>query len=367
MTDKILFNETLNSCFIALNGSYFDDDDQCTNFSTNKPDLFSLCMECIVKKQNNTLMTKTQQFLSCNSSWILLIPAISFNLLSFLVLLSFSKDDRKNKITVNFKNSMNFYLKCLCISDILAIFTKTLHEFIVIRNQSPDRKEMNKKFELSLLDCKIMHCMNSVFTITSIYLLILMSIDRLIVVVFPFKVISAMRPKRAKILSSILLLISVAYSLCFNVILIEFKDGYIRNGTNATVYSCEVKNKSTVIGVEIDHLVCIFMPIIILCACNLLIHIALYKQRNNMILINAQPKSEIKNKADISNNADSNKKLLNSSNKAIRKERTKKQTRNKKHDNLHNNSPAYKNSTNISGIFKLFITYGLKLNLFYLF
>jgi len=354
--DLILFNETLNKCFITINGSYFDDDIHCTKFSRNDS-VFSFCIQCIGKIQLNYTFMKIQQFLQYNSTVLLLIPSIAFNLLSFLVLLSFSKDYRKTRINDNGSSkSMNFYLKCLCIFDTLTILSKSLHEFIVINN---DKREV--KIQLNSFFCKIMYFFSSVFKITSIYLLILMSVDRLIATVSPFKVLSSMRPKRSKILFTILFLFSIIYSLCY--ILVEFQEQNNANSTNITEnnsksYECKPNMKMSIT----NDIVYIFIPILLLFTCNLFIHISLSKQRKTMLKISkTSNSSKIKQKADTSKNADSVQTLLRYSNasknsskyedNSLSKERNKKQKYIKRHDQLHKNSIQTKNSSSVSGIF----------------
>jgi hypothetical protein len=350
---SILFNEALNRCYIALNDSYFDDEILCTKFSQNDS-VYSFCIACISEKQLTYTFTKIQQFLQYNSTMLLLIPSITFNLLSFLVLLSFSKDNKKIGINDNGSKSMNFYLKCLCIFDTLTILSKSVHEFIDINN---DERELEDKIELNLFFCKIMYFFSSVCKITSVYLLVLMSIDRLIATISPFKVLSSMSPKRSKILFTILFLCSILYSLCY--ILVEFQEQTNANSTNITEnnsisYQCNPNKKMDIT----NDIVNIFVPILLLFACNLSIHISLSKQGKTILKIN-KTSPKIKKNADTSKNVDSVQTFLSDSNvsknsskyedNSLSKERNKKQKYNKRQ--LDKISMKKKNSSSISGIF----------------
>ena len=282
LNNFILFNETLNKCFITLNGSYFDDDINCTKFIRNDSTAL-YCFGCILKKEFNSTTMKIQQFLQYNSTRLLMMPAIVLNLVSYLVLLSFSKDYKKIGKISNARNSMNFYLKCLCIFDTLTILSKSIHEFIVVNNNKPGIKE-EEKIEVNLFSCKIIYFSSSVFKITSIYLLILMSIYRLIVTTSPFKVLSSLRPKISKILFAILVLLSISYSLCNILVIFRGQNNPHSANTTENIYKSYNCNPNKTMDLTND-VVYVFFPILFLFIFNLLIHIYLTKQRRNMKLI----------------------------------------------------------------------------------
>ena len=215
MESRVDFNETSNTCFIKPNSNFPNgsilDYENCPDwYNSSKKLVRYCCLKIIANKLEDSNLKKIQHWLTYHSSSLLVVPAIVFNLLSFLVLTRFSKLNAS-------ATSINFYMQCLCIFDILTMLCKFLHEYFVVKNSIRDNP-----FDLSPLVCKLTHFSESVFGITSIYILILMSIDKLICVAFPLKSGSLLRPKRAKIVCLIIILSTMNHLALFIEIDMDF-------------------------------------------------------------------------------------------------------------------------------------------------
>ena len=86
-------------------------------------------MRLIIQSIQNSYYKKTQDWILHNSSTLLLLPALFFNILSLAVLNRFQRNTRNNHRT-----STTFYMKCICIFDTLTIIAKFLNEQIVVGN-----------------------------------------------------------------------------------------------------------------------------------------------------------------------------------------------------------------------------------------
>ena len=282
--ENVSFNQTLNQCFIQTNIDYpnrpFMDYDSCPELYTNStnPLIFGCCLKIILEKLERSPILSIQNWLTYYSSSLLVGPAIIFNLLAFLVLLRFSKSNQN-------ATSINFYMQCLCVFDTLTIILKFLHEYMVVRNTV--RKN---PFKINSSACKLTHFSESTFGITSIYILILMSIDRFICVAFPFKSGSILRPNRAKLMCIFVLLFTAIYSSHH---LFIHKVHVYRTPNNLTVYDCVFSNEITASKMKIvDNFIRVFVPILLLCMCNILIVIILAKARQNTMTFLAETSSD---------------------------------------------------------------------------
>jgi hypothetical protein len=261
------------------------------------------CLSIMFERIQQSTFKKIQDFLRYNSSTLLVVPAVLFNILSLVVLKRFQRRSR----TVN-KTSTTFYMRCLCIFDTLTILSKFLYEILVVRNGL--RKH---PFVINSFMCKFMSFSESLFAITSIYLLIAMTIDKLICVLFPLKVANILTPTKARIILSCILMVSgliSSYNL-FDKRVFELAsdplieqdqttsyattttttsstsslNNFISNSTLLTnnintriVYDCDskwpnFKNDWTLF----NNMIRVFMPFSILCVCNSWIAIALAK------------------------------------------------------------------------------------------
>jgi hypothetical protein len=361
--ESFTFNETFNTCYIRPsdffpNGSYLDYD-TCPESYTNSTisAVFECCLRIIINRLENSHLTKIQGWLAHHSSTLLIGPAIVFNLLSLLVLSRFSKLNSS-------ATSISFYMQCLCIFDALTMLSKFLNEFILVKNQ-----RRQQPFQINSLVCKLSYFSESIFGVTSIYILILMSIDKLICVAFPLRSSSILRPKKAKLLCLFVLLLSMMYSsyhLLTQKALVTMKQT-----SNTTSYECIYTDSNVESKMKIvDNFIRVFVPIILLSICNILIVIILAKSRQmfatertsdddvrikysksnknkEIVILNNQNNTEIEEV--LSNDDNDNYNVEN------RKERSKFSTNESKYNQKSSrirpkNSKADKNSHYISGI-----------------
>ena len=296
MDCSFIFNETIE---YSLNRSeakslYLDYDLCPESYSkATKPLVVQCCLNIIINKLGDSYMTKIQSWLTHYGSSLLVVPAVFFNLLSFLVLSSFSK------LNTN-ATSINFYMKSLCVFDTLTILSIFLHDHVVVRNQIRENP-----FKINSSACKLTHFSESTFGITSIYILILMSFDKLICVAFPFKSGSILTPNRAKLMCIFVLLFSAIYSSYHFFI---HKVHIYKKPTNTTMYDCAFSNEIAASKmIIVDNFVRVFLPIIFLCICNLLIVIALAKARKTTMSVlfdKANDPKAVKNLPNNNNNPD---------------------------------------------------------------
>jgi hypothetical protein len=230
----------------------------CKNISCNEEldlsyNCLQICVSIWLHEITASPMSKIHNWLTYYSSSYLVLPAIFFNLLSLVVLSNYAKRNISS-------TTINCFMKYLCIVDMLTIFSKFINEIVVVRNV-----HRIPQYKINSIICKMTPFFESVFGITSIYILILMSFDKLICVVFPLKSGSLLVPKKAKIKCSFLIFFSAIYSShnIFN------QTVYIQNSTTTYSYSCYEKNESIKNHFElIDNIIRVFIPIILLCFCN---------------------------------------------------------------------------------------------------
>jgi hypothetical protein len=123
------------------------------------------CLNIMFESIQNSFYKQSQDWLRYNSSSVLVGPAVLFNILSLVVL---------NKFQGGSKTSTTFYMKCLCVLDALTIISKFLNELIVVRNGLRKHPLVVTSFL-----CKFLSFSECLCAVTSIYLLIAMSIDKL--------------------------------------------------------------------------------------------------------------------------------------------------------------------------------------------
>ena len=87
------------------------------------------CFSIIMQSIQNSYYKSIQDWLLFNSSTLLLLPALFFNILSLVVLNRFQRNTRNNQRT-----STTFYMKCICLFDTFTIIAKFLNEQIVVGN-----------------------------------------------------------------------------------------------------------------------------------------------------------------------------------------------------------------------------------------
>ena len=142
-----------------------------------------------------------QDFLRDYSSSLLVIPSVLFNILALIVL------NRFNRLKNYSQTSTTFYMKSICFLDTLTIVSKFLHEIIVVRNAV----RTNPIFINSYM-CKFLFFFESSSSISAIFLLITMSIDKLICVLKPLKANQILSSFKAKIIVFVIILLSACIS-----------------------------------------------------------------------------------------------------------------------------------------------------------
>ena len=266
-------NNSSNTCYILPN-DYFPNGSNL-DFHTC-PDLFNssrmaevrCCLKIIAYKFPTT---KFDHWLTYYSSSSLLAPAIAFNLLSFYVLSSFSKPNEIAK-------SINFYMKSLCIFDILTIISKFILEFSFRQNSIRE-----KPYAINVIACKVISFSYFFCGLSSTYILILMSINKFISVAMPLKIKSLvlLRPKWAKINCFLVVLFSITYSLFY-----IFNIKFLKSGKKELSIDCslDIRDLDFHRNIHIfDAIIKTFSPIMLLCVCNFSIIILLAMERKKII------------------------------------------------------------------------------------
>lgn len=96
--------------------------------------------------------------------------------------------------------STTFYMKCLCILDTLTIVSKFVYEVVVVRNGLREHPLVITSFL-----CKFLGFSECLCAVSAIYVLIAMSIDKLICVVAPLKVGQILTTNKARLIFSCIL------------------------------------------------------------------------------------------------------------------------------------------------------------------
>ena len=215
---------------------------------------------------------KVQNFLRDYSSSLLVIPSVLFNILALIVL------NRFNRLKNYSQTSTTFYMKSICFLDTLTIISKFLHEIIVVRNAV----RTNPIFIISYM-CKFLFFFESSCSISAIFLLITMSIDKLICVLKPLKANQILSSFKAKIIVFIIILISASissYELITQTavelpipIIEESKINITNNNksinNNFIRYDCDSQwPENYEYWILFNHGIKVFLPIIMICFCN---------------------------------------------------------------------------------------------------
>jgi hypothetical protein len=240
------------------------------------------CIKIITNIDDLRRLKEIQNFLTYYGCSLLLAPAVFFNLLALLVLRRF------NISTGGGRTSTSLYMMVLCVLDTLAIVAKFIYEVVIIQNQ-----RRASPIAISSLFCKLIHFGETLFSVSAIYLLIAMAIDKLICVVYPLWVFSVLTRKTARnvcIVISVIAAINASFHL-FNqrVQVLDYSDNESVDESSSPadadaatkyVYDCDSKwpdlaNKMRLV----DNFVRVFIPIVVLFICNSFIAITLIKNR----------------------------------------------------------------------------------------
>jgi hypothetical protein len=298
------------------------------------------CFNILYHSVQNSNYKKTQDWLRYNSSSLLVLPAVLFNILSLAVLRRF------HKLRGATQTSTTFYMKCLCIFDMLTIISKFLYEVIVVRNGLRKHPLLINSFM-----CKFLSFAESCCAISSIYLLIAMSIDKLICVLIPLKVGQILTKGKAKAVFALILLFSStlsSYNL-FDKRVFQFESGLSiqtsevaqqkqmtnthtnlqqtmptslnmnfsqQNASNSNKNSSQTQTQSNLNAVRISYdcdsnwphllndwillnnIIRVFLPILVLCICNSWIGIALARAKRNTEAIFRGQESSVHNNSN---------------------------------------------------------------------
>nr|QVK45703.1 G protein-coupled receptor [Proales similis] len=229
------------------------------------------CLNILFSSIQDSVYKRTQDWLRYHGSSALVAPAVLFNILSLFVLSTFKGG----------KNSTTFYMKCLCIFDALTIIAKFLYEVIVVRNGLRQQPIVINSFL-----CKFLSFSEGLLAISSIYLLIAMSVDKLICVLMPLKVSQLLTQNKAKVVVSCILLVSgliSSYNL-FDMRVWILETDSNSNRTNSSspryFYDCgsnypDLKND----WVLVNNIIRVFLPLLMLCICNSWIVLAISKAK----------------------------------------------------------------------------------------
>lgn len=139
--------------------------------------------------------------------------------------------------------------------------------------------------------CKSLSFAESLCAISSIYLLIAMTVDKLICVLLPLKVSQLLTPNKARIvfaclftfsttISSYNLVVKEAYPHAKKPLVGHLVDNGSQEETNMYPYDCKTKSEYSDYEISwtlFDNVIRVFIPFIMLCICNSWIAVALAK------------------------------------------------------------------------------------------
>ena len=276
--EPYIFDALNDTCYILPrsklpNGLILNYETCPENFDNTTLKLVKYCCFFIIygiTQKSNYI--KVQNFLRDYSSSLLVIPSVLFNILALIVL------NRFNRLKNYSQTSTTFYMKSICFLDTLTIISKFLHEIIVVRNAV----RTNPIFINSYM-CKFLFFFESSCSISAIFLLITMSIDKLICVLKPLKANQILSSFKAKIIVFIIILISASissYELITQTavelpipIIEESKINITNNNksinNNFIRYDCDSQwPENYEYWILFNHGIKVFLPIIMICFCN---------------------------------------------------------------------------------------------------
>lgn len=285
-----------NTCFILPrakipNGLHLTYDTCPEHFNNSTLKLVKYCCFIIIYGiTQKSIYKKAQDWLRDYSSSLLVIPSVLFNVLALIVLNRFSRLRNYSQ------TSTTFYMKSVCVLDTLTIISKFLHEIVVVRNAS-----RTSPIVINSMMCKSLFFFESSCSISAIFLLIAMSIDKLICVLIPLKVNQLLTTRRAKIAVTFIIMISGFISSYELVVqqAIELPISTVKepndNKTVLSITSERTNDSFSFIRYDCDtqwperyndwilfnHIIKVFLPILIICICNAWIVIELARNGRN--------------------------------------------------------------------------------------
>ena len=172
-----------------------------------------------------------------------------------------------------------FYIANIAVSDTMVIFLKWL--YIMLSIYRPEKTNW---------ECKILNFLSNVSVYSSIWLVIMMTAERCIAVVWPLKISGWVTMKRAKIAVAILYLIMAAINSVYLIILEGAPDLQTKRG-KCIVHARYVSFYKSVWTV-IDMVMYAYIPQILIFFFNILIIVKLAQARKGQAEMRNAPKSE---------------------------------------------------------------------------
>ena len=171
-----------------------------------------------------------------------------------------------------------FYIANLAICDTLVIFFKWL--YVILSLYHPNQTSW---------ECKVTNYLMNVAVISSVWLVVLMTVERCIAVIWPLKISGWVNMKRARIVVSILYVIQAAFNSFYLVAVVSKLD--FRNRMSCTFHESHMlfyKSVWSVIGMVFYA----YIPQILIFILNIVIIIKLAEARKEQAEMRNAPRSE---------------------------------------------------------------------------
>ena len=231
------------------NASNVTDDTERLRFYTNMSK--AEILEALLSPYGDYRMSK---WLYLYIGPVILALGTVFNLTAFFVLIRRSMR----------RTSTYVYLAALTLTDLVVLYTTMLPKLISVADDSLD------VFTVSNWTCKGLSALGYISATLSVWLVVTVTLERLLVVVYPLKVLSLCHPRRALMLISVLLLVVVIIHTHF----VFTKSLQPIDGLNG-IHSCSSVKKyrylNKVVWPWVDLCLYALMPFVILAVSNTLI------------------------------------------------------------------------------------------------
>ncbi len=298
MNKPYLFYALNDSCYILPrakipNGLILNYQTCPENFDNTTLKLVKYCCFIIIygitQKSN---YKNAQDFLRDYSSSLLVIPSVLFNILALIVL------NRFNRLKNYSQTSTTFYMKSICFLDTLTIVSKFLHEIIVVRNAV-----RTNPIVINSYMCKFLFFFESSCSISAIFLLITMSIDKLICVLKPLKAKQILSSFKIIVIVIIFVSTSISSFELFTQTAIELPmrqnpglESNISINHKFIRYDCDsLWPEHYENWILFNHGIKVFLPIIIICFCNSWIVFELTKKAHGRKNFSTRERDSLKN------------------------------------------------------------------------
>ena len=172
-----------------------------------------------------------------------------------------------------------FYIANLAICDALIIFTKWL--YIILGAYNPNQTSW---------ECKVMNYLCNVALSSSVWLVVLMTVERCVAVIWPLKISGWVSMKRARIVVSILYAIMAAFNSVY-LIVFTSKRTRIRNGNTCSIHESHMPFFKSIWSV-IDMVFYAYIPQILIFILNIVIIMKLARATKEQAEMRNASKSE---------------------------------------------------------------------------